>query len=395
MVKNLKYLCILGGGAVRGFSYLGVLKAMAELEIMPKSFAGSSVGAVFSAFWAVGVPFDTINEVLMDVNFELFKDLNISFTPDFAISKGNLFTEWLRENFEKAHYKGLYKKGENPPVTFKDIDNDLIIIASNLSDCTPFIFSKKATPDFEIAEAVRISASLPGLFKPVQHGEYLLSDGDLMKSWPMWRLGDCLCPESHRILEFRLEGLKQDTKNKNALEYINTIYSCLSNYATDFIMDLYGFRDKFDYIKIDTKDLLVVNFNISKEEKQKLLNIGYETTMDFFKKELPLKKKKIADDYKSIINHLTGIKNCIEKNKINNAKDILGDLFMGLCEIKNEIDMMHYDEIIAFRELFMKNLQKTVWQNYSMTNKNLVSANLLLLIRKLDKKYDELSSYSV
>ena len=51
-----KYLCIFGGGAVRGYAYLGVLRAFAEVGFYPQKYAGSSVGAVFATFCALDIP---------------------------------------------------------------------------------------------------------------------------------------------------------------------------------------------------------------------------------------------------------------------------------------------------------------------------------------------------
>ena len=67
-------------------------------------------------------------------------------------------------------------------------------------------FSRFETPDFEIASAVRISCCMPGLMKPIEYNKTLLVDGDLQKSWPMWKLSKNLLTDDDRILEFRLEG---------------------------------------------------------------------------------------------------------------------------------------------------------------------------------------------
>ncbi len=37
----------------------------------------------------------------MHVNFELFRDIHFGFGKDFAISKGAIFLDWLRELIEK------------------------------------------------------------------------------------------------------------------------------------------------------------------------------------------------------------------------------------------------------------------------------------------------------
>ena len=393
MNSNLKYLCIFGGGAVRGFSYLGAYRALVECEIDTVALAGSSVGAVFSAFWAVGIPPRQIEKFFLDVNFELFKDINFLSGPEFAISKGGVFLDWLRENIELYHYKENFKKGKNPPVTFKDIDKELIIIASDLTNCKPFVFSKKTTPDFEIAMAVKISSSMPGLLKPQEHNGMLLCDGDLMKSIPLWRLCDCIDQNDVRVLEFRLEGIRQNNEIKSTPEYFNTVYSCMTNYATDFIMEIYSQKDKFDYIKIDTKDLLLVNFNISIAQREELIRIGYNSTKEFFTKILPQKKKALSLEYKKLLNILENVKIKLVKNRISKAEFEFLKIFPVLCEAKKVIDTIFYDEIMTLHELFYKNLHTNLLNKKILNNKNLVTTYLLLLIHKLENKCKELDSY--
>ncbi len=390
----MKYLCILGGGAVRGFSYIGAHKALLECGVEAIAFAGSSVGAIFSAFWAVGIPADEIEDFFLEVNFELFKDINILFGPDFAISKGGVFLDWLREHIERYYYKDNYVKGKNLPVCFKDLEKELIIIASDLTNCEPFVFSKSTTPDFEIAQAVRISASLPGLLKPVHYEEKLLSDGDLMKCMPLWRICENLYAEDTRVLEFRLEGIKRKNTVKSMADYFNTIYSCMTNYSTEFIMDMYNAKDKFDYIKIDTKDLLLVNFNITKDQKRELIQIGYDATVDFFENILPQKKLTVLAEYTKIYDYLELVRTHLLDKKILRAKMTFYEMFITLCNAKRVMDSAFYDEIMEFKTLFIDNLDKNFWQHEVLKNRNLIMTHLLLLIHKFEVKCRELAEYS-
>ena len=208
-----KYLCIFGGGAIRGFAYLGALEALREMNVEIKAYAGSSVGAVFGAFAALGFTSCELRDVFGEVNFDLFKDIQINLAKNFAISKGEFFLEWIRDSIEKKFYGEKYRKGQNNPVTFKDIDCDLIVVTSNLNGCTPYLFSKYTTPDFEVAQAVKISTALPGLLEPFEYDNKLLIDGDMMKSWPMWRINDLLCPEDCRILELSLIHISEPTRH--------------------------------------------------------------------------------------------------------------------------------------------------------------------------------------
>ncbi len=351
-----KYLCIFGGGAVRGYAYLGVLRAFEELGFRPEKLAGSSVGAVFAAFCALDIPLKEMEKIFIDVNFELFRDINFNFGPAFSISKGGVFLDWLRDIIERFYYKDNYQKGKNPPVCFKDLKRDLILVATDITNAAPFIFSKEKTPDYEIAMAIRASTSLPGLLTPVSYEDKLLTDGDLMKSNPLWRLDDELCPEDLRILELRLEGIKKDNNIKNLLDYFNTIYSCITNYSTDYIIDMYAQKDKFDYIKIDTKDLLLVNFNINDETKEKLGMIGYEAAMRFFTRELPQKQNLLAEYYDKLSAKTQELERNIIKDDIKAAKVLLGELFELLADVKRLIDSKIYKRIKKFKNLFNENL---------------------------------------
>ena len=168
MNRSLKYTCLFGGGAIRGVSYIGAIKALEELGISPDRLAGSSVGSIIAAFLAVGYTAEELKDVFLKVNFDLFKDISIGIGPLFALSKGEVFLEWVRELIEKKFYGDKYQKGANRAVTFKDITKNLVIITTDFSNFECKEFSKFETPDYEIASAVRISCCMPGLMKPIE-----------------------------------------------------------------------------------------------------------------------------------------------------------------------------------------------------------------------------------
>lgn len=140
MDDSLKYTCIFGGGAVRGISYVGIVRALYELGLKVDSVAGSSVGAVFATFYALGFNADELQELFIDFNFSKFKDINLSIGPDFAFSKGEVFLNWLTEIIEKKFYGDAYVAGENPPVKFCDLDKDLYVLTCDLFYNKPFVF---------------------------------------------------------------------------------------------------------------------------------------------------------------------------------------------------------------------------------------------------------------
>lgn len=390
---SLNYTCIFGGGAIRGVSYAGAIRALEEIGVYTNTIAGSSVGAIFAGLLAVGYSAEELKEVFMQVNYELFKDIHFGFGKDFAISKGEIFLDWLRDLIETKFYGDAYKKGENKPVTFKDLEKNLIIITTDLTNFKYKEFSKFETPDEEIAFAIRISSTMPGLMKPVIHENALLVDGDLQKSWPLWRLSKNLCPDDERVLEFRLEG-DYEGKGQNAIDFINTVYSCVTSLATDFIMENYGSRDKFDYIKINTGTVVVVDFNQSREKRQELMDIGYEQTLVYFKSALVSKKQKIIKQYRILSKHLKKIEDYISTNKIKLTQNQLGLLYMDMYEAKKEIDLKFFKMINEFKDAFMENVNTApIFGMFSLRNANISKSQIKKINIELDEKIAELESY--
>ena len=338
MENNLEYFCILGGGGIRGCSYTGVLKAIEELRFKIAGWAGSSIGAVVATLYATGYSADEIDTIFKDINMDFFKDINLSLGKDFALSKGGYFYDWIKDKIESKFYKENYIKGKMPPVTFRDLNKEIVIFSVNLRYLNFYEFSKQKTPNSEIASAVRASVSMPGLYKPVMEGKDCLVDGDLVKCAPLWRVSDTIKNIESRILEFRLEDNETEKNISNTAGYLNAVYNTISGFATDYIIDLYKDKDKFDYIKINLPDVSVVDFMISADKKAAMAQIGYNTTKKYFKEIYPKKRRHLFKTYYEIQLLLMKIKDEIEKDRIKHAYIVLMELMSFLCENKKFID---------------------------------------------------------
>lgn len=394
MIKNpLKYTCLFGGGAIRGIAHVGALRAMEKVGIVSDTYAGSSVGSIVAALVCVGYDADEIEDIFLKVNFNLFMDIQFGIKQQFAISKGEVFLEWMRELIEKKYYGDSYVKGENPPVTFKDLNKNAVIITTDLSNFECQEFSKFVTPDFEVAKAVRISSSMPGLMCPIEYENSILVDGDLQKSWPMWKLSPNLCPPDERILEFRLEGDFEGT-DFNPIEYLNAVYSCMTAMGTSFITEIYGACDKFDYCTINTGDVNIVDFNQSKDKRLHLSQLGYEQAMHYFKEILPQKKIKIFGYYNDIYTNLLKVKSFILKDKLLNAKCAYAEIFVNLCDVVNFIDRNDYSQIKSFNDTLSASIvYPALFGKIKLNNKEKVLNCLDGLIKNISEKMDELKAY--
>ncbi len=394
-MKNtaLDYVCIFTGGSIRGAAYVGALRAMEELGVNNKCFVGSSVGSVIGVFYAAGYSPNELEDIVNEINFDLFKDINFSFGKEFSISKGEYFLEWLKEHIEKKIYANNYEKGKNPPVTFKDLKKDIIILTTDLNSAKVKIFSRKETPDFEVAKAVRISSSMPGLLKPLIDNGHILVDGDLSRSWAIWKLVPSLFDYNSRILEFRLEGGKERYNIDNTAEYLNAVYTTFSNFAADHIISTYQDKDKFDYIRLDTGEVNITDFNLPLEKKKELYKLGYQTTINFFKNQLPQKRATLLPHYNKFLKALQSIKNYIINSKYIIAKNTLAELFVEISKARKIIDTAFYEEILAFYEFFMNNLFLTLGIISIIKNKNTILQKLDNIIEKLEAKTQEIEEF--
>ena len=390
--KN-KYSCIFGGGAIRGLAYVGAIKALKELSIDIDIFVGSSVGAIVASLLAVGYNEYEIKELFLEVNFELFKDIHFGLKKNFAISKGNVFTDWLRDAIEKKYYGNNYKKGENAPVRFKDIANKLIILTTDLNKFEPFEFSIFTTPEFEIASAVRISCSMPGLMTPVEYEGKNLVDGDLLKGTPLWKLSPNICTCQNRVLEFRLEG-ERLSDDDNTFDFINSIYSCMTSASTNFIIDTYVKNDKYDYVKITTGDILIVNFNINNDIRNKIIEIGYNDTMNYFKNFGKKKKLEIIQYYSELIKHIRSLKRELKYNNVEKSVSIIKNMFVYLSDVNKYIDNDIYNDLWTLKnDILSAELTKSWLKKVKFKNRTNLITSAEVLEKVVNIKNDELKNY--
>lgn len=390
---NYRYVCMFGGGAIRGAAHAGVIKYFEEAGIKPDIYAGSSVGALVAALYAVGYTSDELSEVFLSVNFELFRDISLGFNQKFALSKGEVFLNWLRNLIEKKFYGAKYERGKNEPVKFSDIGKDLIIFTTDMNSFKSCEFSTFETPDYEIAMAVRISCCMPGLMRAVNVGEKLLVDGDLLKGKPMWMLSKNLRDTNTRILEIRLEGTFSGT-DESPVEYVNGMYSCMTAAETDFIKSLYGNSDRCDYLVLNTGNVVVVDFNFPVEKRQAIIDIGYRQTKEYFTISLVKKKKKLIEIYSKIHDVLQKVSFFMKRDKFIQAKSTTAELFIYLAEIRQFIDEDVFHSISLFQKFLFANVKQGLLGRCTCKNKQTIENSLAAIITDIDTRIEKLGAYT-
>jgi NTE family protein len=201
------------GGGVKGIALAG---AFAELEargFRPQCVAGTSAGAITAALVAAGYSGVEVERIVtQEMHFPSFEDPPrlhefgaLGDAMDIAKRKGMhsgaYFLAWIQE---KLSAKGLTKFGQLKDAETGDEKRRyrLQVIASDLSEHSMLVLPRDAPrlgldPDeLLVADAVRMSMSIPIFFEPVIHqnpqsgGQHMIVDGGLLSNFPVW-LFDC------------------------------------------------------------------------------------------------------------------------------------------------------------------------------------------------------------
>jgi NTE family protein len=182
---------IFEGGGVKGIAYVGALKVLEKKGIVSniRRVGGTSAGAINATLIALGFTNAEQRNVLWNLDFKNFMDDTWGVVRDiqrlidkYGWYKGDFFHEWI-----SGHVK---KKLGDPYATFQDLREakrpDLYVYGTNLSTHFGEVFSIEHTPVMRIADAVRISMSIPLFFTAIRNARNdVYVDGGVLLNYPV------------------------------------------------------------------------------------------------------------------------------------------------------------------------------------------------------------------
>ena len=183
---------IFEGGGVRGIAYVGALRILRDRGILPhiRRVGGASAGAIQALIVALGYEVEEQLELLQETEFASFMDDTFGVIRDirrlareFGWHRGDFFSTWIGEV--------IARRLGTPHATFGDLHDaglpEPYIIGTNLSTGFSETFSVERHPAMPLAEAMRITMSIPLFFAAVRRGEQsdVFVDGGVMLNYPV------------------------------------------------------------------------------------------------------------------------------------------------------------------------------------------------------------------
>ena len=158
-----KIALVLGGGAVRGFAHIGVIKALEAQGIVPDMVIGTSAGSVVGSLYAGGYSGFELQKIAFQMDEASVGDWAL---PDRGFIKGETLQGFINNALQ------------NRPI--EKLNKVFAAVATDLQTGEQVVFRRG-----NAGMAVRASSSVPGLFQPANIGEHEYVDGGLTSPVPV------------------------------------------------------------------------------------------------------------------------------------------------------------------------------------------------------------------
>jgi NTE family protein len=362
--KNL----IFKGGSIKGIAYIGVRAALEACGFDLNSIervGGTSAGAMNALAFSLNLSMDETKRFVLDLDFKALLDdshssvsrdgllgmnatrssflkttkassVAVSAAPQLSGNLGLYPGEFVRDWMETL----LFHKTKIRNCTFQEFHDyhinhpelklkDLYVVGFNLNTQVAKTFSVETTPTVIIADAIRISMSIPYLFQP--HCPYhkvsgarvkdtsghLWIDGGIVENYPVhlfdWGRyvpGAGVAPD---VPCFNADTLGFYFTDARKCEFLNdrsggdeqslpaNAINGIRDYNSAILSVLYG-REYNEHVRrhdnrrtiyIDSGELGLLDFNLSNAQKSNLMSAGWHSVCEAYGRNIPVPESLI------------------------------------------------------------------------------------------------------
>lgn len=301
---------VLEGGGMRGIAHVGALCAAEARGYRWQHCAGTSAGALVAALLAAGYTATELYATLSKADFSCFvRDPGAVGCWPVQLARlvrygglhtGNALEAFMRELLAAKHvrtFADLVVPGqENAPKSSR-FRYRLVVIASDITNGKMLrlpqdLISYGLDPDaLEIALAVRMSASIPFIFRPILQRDhagclYRIVDGGLLSNFPI-DLFDVADQPAYPTLGLRLVDDPVTPGDNNISKRATENLLC---FGQDLLRTMLTAHDRLyldDHASVRTITILAcgvsgTQFNLGQKQIELLYQSGYTAAEQFF-----------------------------------------------------------------------------------------------------------------
>ena len=264
---------ILSGGSVKGYAFIGSFKYLLDNKIIEihklKHIIGASVGAMMAIPLLLNVSIELFYKIIIQTNIKLYdKD---DFKIANLINDFGIFDNTSIETYVSTFCRHILKV-EN--ITLKELYElskiKFTVKVSNVTKNKVEYMNYLNYPDIDLVTLIKMTTSIPLVFKPVLYNGCLYSDGAVGGGLPIEY------NKSKKYLGIVLYPLERKSKEHlNILDFMNNLFH-LHHCENDYN----NYKKYKNIIFIDVNASFKID--ITEEEKIKFFKEGYLQTKKFF-----------------------------------------------------------------------------------------------------------------
>jgi NTE family protein len=296
MMANFPYRnLVFEGGGVKGLAYAGALEVLDEAGITGQieRVGGASAGAITATLVCLGYTAAEIKSTFMSMDFKKFEDGGFTGPERLLMHYG-----WFKGDFFLNFIEGqIAQKTGNPRATFADVTRpnfkDLYVMGTELTEQRSVVFSAEHTKDVAIADAVRISMSIPLFFAARTIGDKIYCDGGVLNNYPITLFDELkylsaasdgdpeLDVTNPETLGFHLDNLNRSSVRKidSLARFGGGVYEALVNIQSNLLMS--NPDDVKRSVFINDLGVKTTDFHLKDEQKLALIESGRSATLKY------------------------------------------------------------------------------------------------------------------
>lgn len=154
---------VLGGGSARGFSHIGLIKALEENGVPIDMIVGTSMGSIVAGLYAAGYSVENMATIATHLDTSKLLDIPMPISGGVVDSTGI------------QHFLDVLLEGK----TYEELPMPFSSVVVNLGTGKELALSEG-----KVSKGIQASMSIPGIFPPVQIGDQYYVDGGLKNQVP-------------------------------------------------------------------------------------------------------------------------------------------------------------------------------------------------------------------
>ena len=279
---------VLSGGGPSGIAYLGIFAALFEKGILKRGLEGineiitTSVGIIFSIFYMLDMNPETIKKIVVDTDIDNILNIDELEIDNLLVDLGLFTNEKLGVGIQSITRHTLKVEDITLAELYEKIPIKLTTKVFNSTLKKIEYINYETNPTIKLSVLTRMTTAIPFFFKPVLYNDCYYVDGGLRGNFPIEQVSsEGNINENYLGIFISGGSLSGNSEVMNLFPLLSFIHSLMTN-QDDIVHKIKSGETINNIIYTEINEGL--NFNLTEEDKGRIINLGYESALNHIEK---------------------------------------------------------------------------------------------------------------